>query len=279
MVPVINLNCSVAAASNGAFDKLLSENGIAATTSPNNFNNYSRQSIARYQNFKAENGSLSPGGVQMPLGGTASLGSTGRQQQAAQQPAAQQPSPTYNQSPAYNQARREVAANSASRGSSSAPNSEPAASAAQSRGAAMKDNSLNNSLSGSNSYGANSNGQISNGTGAFGGGGQSAMADNTSNAYNKTQQAAMGNQSNYYQQGPAKSGSVSNLGGAWAPRCRRSPTRSTLVLHSWPDSSSRYARTAKPFLRPTCRPHLNRSCRKPDGVHPVEEVSAAIIIK
>ena len=106
VVPVINLNCSVAAANNGTFDKLLSENGIAATTSPNNFNNYSQQSIARYQNFKAENGSLSPGGVQMPLGGTASLGSTGRQQQAAQQPAAQQPSPNYNQAPAYNQARR-----------------------------------------------------------------------------------------------------------------------------------------------------------------------------
>ena len=210
VVPVINLNCSVAAASNGAFDKLLSENGIATTTS---LGNYSQQSIARYQNFRADNGSLSPGGVQMPLGGTASLGSTGRQQQAAQQQVLQQ------QSPNYNQARREVAENSASRGSSAAPNSEPAAIVVQSRGTATNDNSLNNSLSGSNSYGANSSGtnpkgQNLNGTGALGGGTQAAMADNTANAINTAQQAGVANPNNYYQQGPAKSGSVSNLGGA-----------------------------------------------------------------
>ncbi len=98
---VISLNCTVAAARDGTFRRLLSENGIATTAVLNNsLNNYGQQSLARYQNLGAENGSLSPGGVQMPLAGTASRGSTGRQQQGVQQQAVQQ------QSPSYNQARR-----------------------------------------------------------------------------------------------------------------------------------------------------------------------------
>ena len=137
---VINLYCSAAAARDGTFGKLLSENGIAATVTLNNsLGNYGQQSLARYQNFGAENGSLSPGGVQTPLAGTASRGSTGRQQQVVQQA-----------SPNYNQAQREIAENSASRGSSQTPNAQPALSSSRG-GAATNDNSLNNSLSGSNS--------------------------------------------------------------------------------------------------------------------------------
>jgi len=200
-VTVINLNCSEAAARNGAFDKLLSENGIATATT---LNNYGRRSNPQYQNFRADNDSLSPGGVQMPLGGTASLGSTSRQQQAVQQPSLN-----------YNKAQREVVENSASRGVSQALSGQPAM-AAGSRGTATTDSSRNNSLSGSNSYGANSygpgaNGPSANGTVVLNGGTQSAMADNTANGYNTTQQAAGANQNGYYVQGPAKSANVSNI--------------------------------------------------------------------
>ncbi len=194
-VTVINLNCSEAAARTGAFEKLLSENGIATTTT---LSNYGRQLNSQYQNFGANNDSLSSGGVQMPLGGTASQGSTGQRQQVFQQPSLN-----------YNQAQRGVAENSASRGASQALNTQPAM-AAQSRGAATTDSSRNN-ISGSNSYGANSYGSGANGPAVLNGGTQSAMADNSANGYNTTQQAAGANQNGYYVQGPAKSANVSNL--------------------------------------------------------------------
>ena len=195
-VTVINVNCSEAAARTGAFDKLLSENGIATTT----LNNYGRRSNSQNQNFRADNDSLSRGGVQMPLGGTASQGSTGRQQQVVQQP-----------SPNYNQSQRDVVENSASRGASQALNAQPAA-AAQSRGTATTDSSRNN-ISGSNSYGANSYGPGASGPAVLNGGTQSAMSDSSANGYNTIQQAAGANQNGYYVQGPAKSANVSNLPG------------------------------------------------------------------
>jgi hypothetical protein len=191
---VINITCSVAAARSGAFDKLLSKNGIATTPA---LDNYSQQSLARYQNFRTESGSLSQGGVQTPLGGTASLGSTGRQQQAVQQV-----------SPEANQARREVAQNSALRNAQQAGNSQPAATFAQPDGSGTMGNNFSGTLSGSNAYGP-----ASSGAGALNGSTQSAMADNTANGYNTPQQAGGANQFNYYGQGPAKSANTLNLGG------------------------------------------------------------------
>jgi hypothetical protein len=194
-VPVVQLTCSPVAAQNKLFDKLLAQNGLAAR---NDYNN-SRQSLAR-NNFNADNSGLN--GMQTPIGGTASLGSTAQQQQYAQQV-----------SPEANQARREAAMNTASRGASQALNTQQAATLGRPRGTGTIDNSSGNSLNGSNYYGnttLNGNATLS--------GTQSAMTDNSANAYNANgynmaQQAGVANQNYSFRQGPAQSANVSNLGG------------------------------------------------------------------